>query len=111
MDTKGDMPQCLYNPGVRIKRVVWKNVTDTFFIDKKTKADIFTATVASSFQRNLTIIRYSLGVKLLLSIVLKHDKGVRLYFFSPIQDYVHPDDHTQPTYEMTPGFKPFTVLL
>ena len=29
---------------------------------------------------------------------------------SPIQDYVHPDDHTQPTYEMTPGFKPFTVL-
>ena len=25
---------------------------------------------------------------------------------SPIQDYVHPDDHTQ--YEMTPGFKPFT---
>ena len=27
---------------------------------------------------------------------------------SPIQDYVHPDDHTQPTYEMTPGFKPCT---
>ena len=26
---------------------------------------------------------------------------------SPIQDYVHPDDHTQPTFEMTPGFKPF----
>ena len=28
---------------------------------------------------------------------------------SAIQDYVHPDDYTQPTYEMTPGFKPFTV--
>ena len=28
---------------------------------------------------------------------------------SPIQDYVHPDDQTQPTNEMTPGFKPFTV--
>ena len=27
---------------------------------------------------------------------------------SPIQNYVHPDDHAQPTYEMTPGFKPFT---
>ena len=27
---------------------------------------------------------------------------------SPIQDSVHPDDQTQPTYEMTPGFKPFT---
>ena len=25
---------------------------------------------------------------------------------SPIQDYVHPDDETQPTFEMTPGFKP-----
>ena len=30
---------------------------------------------------------------------------------SPIQDYVHPDDQTLPTFEMTPGFKPFTVLL
>ena len=26
----------------------------------------------------------------------------------PIQDYVHPDDQTQPTFEMTPGFKLFT---
>ena len=30
---------------------------------------------------------------------------------SPIQDYVHPDDQTQPTYEMTPRLKPFTVDL
>ena len=29
---------------------------------------------------------------------------------SPIQDYVHPDDHAQPPKEMTPEFKPFTVL-
>ena len=29
---------------------------------------------------------------------------------SPIQDYVHLDDQTQPTFEMTPGFKPFTVI-
>ena len=27
---------------------------------------------------------------------------------SPIRDYVHPDDQTQPTFEMTPGLKPFT---
>ena len=26
---------------------------------------------------------------------------------SPIQDCVHPDDRTQPTFEMTPGLKPF----
>ena len=29
---------------------------------------------------------------------------------SPIQDYVHLDDQTQPTFEMTPGFKPFTMM-
>ena len=29
---------------------------------------------------------------------------------SPIQDYVHPDDQIQTTFEMTPGFIPFTVL-
>ena len=29
---------------------------------------------------------------------------------SPIQDYVHTDDQTQPTFEMTLGFKPFTDL-
>ena len=27
---------------------------------------------------------------------------------NPIQDYVHPGDQTLPTFEMTPGFKPFT---
>ena len=29
---------------------------------------------------------------------------------SPIQDYVHPDDHTQPTMKcLRTGFKPFTT--
>ena len=30
---------------------------------------------------------------------------------SPIQDYVHADNHTQPTYEKIPRFKPFTVMI
>ena len=30
---------------------------------------------------------------------------------SPIQDYVHPNDQTQPTFEMTPWFKPFTTII
>ena len=30
---------------------------------------------------------------------------------SPIQDYVHPDHQTQPTFEMTPRCKPFTKIL
>ena len=29
---------------------------------------------------------------------------------SPSQDYSHPDDHNLRTYDMTPGFKPFTIL-
>ena len=29
---------------------------------------------------------------------------------SPIQNYVHQDDQIQPTFEMIPGFKPFTFL-
>ena len=37
------------------------------------------------------------------------DTSVTVNNNSPIQDYVHPDDQTQPTFEMTPGFKPFTV--
>ena len=30
---------------------------------------------------------------------------------NPIQDYVHPNDQSQPTFEMTPGFKPFTTII
>ena len=30
---------------------------------------------------------------------------------SPIQHYFHPDEQTQPTFEITPGFKPFIVTL
>ena len=30
---------------------------------------------------------------------------------SPFQDYVHPDDQTQPTFEMSRGFKLFTIIL
>ena len=30
---------------------------------------------------------------------------------SPSMDYTHPDDHNLPNYDMTPGFKPFTVFI
>ena len=29
---------------------------------------------------------------------------------SPIQDFVHWDNHAQLAYELTPGFKPFTAF-
>ena len=38
------------------------------------------------------------------------ETSVNLNNNSPILDYVHPDDQTQLTFEMTLGFKPFTVL-
>ena len=37
------------------------------------------------------------------------ERSVTVNNNSPIQDYVYPDDQTQPSFEMTPGFKPFTV--
>ena len=39
------------------------------------------------------------------------ETSVTVNINSPIQDYVHPEDQTQPTIEMTPGLKPFTEKL
>ena len=30
---------------------------------------------------------------------------------NPIQDQDHSDDYASPTYEMTPGFKPFIIII
>ena len=38
------------------------------------------------------------------------ETSVNVISNSPSQDYTHPDDHNLPNYDMTPGFKPFTVL-
>ena len=34
-------------------------------------------------------------------------KSCEAFYYS---DYTHPDDHNLPNYDMTPGFKPFTVI-
>ena len=36
------------------------------------------------------------------------ETSVKVTTNSPSQDYTHPDDHNLLTYDMTPGFKPFT---
>ena len=41
----------------------------------------------------------------------KKKKKVKVTPNSPSQDYSHPDDHNLRTYDMTPGFKPFTILI
>ena len=38
------------------------------------------------------------------------ETSVKVTTNSPSQDYTHPDDHNLRTYDMTPGFKPFTIV-
>ena len=52
-------------------------------------------------------IQLTLTLKMTIAQVV--ETSVTVNNNSPIQDYVHPDDQTQ-SFEMTPGFKPFTVL-
>ena len=52
-----------------------------------------------------------LTLSLKMTIAQEVETSVTVNSNSPIQDYVHPDDPTtQSTYEMTPGFKPFTIF-
>ena len=54
------------------------------------------------------VIQLTLTLKMTAAQVV--ETSVTVNNNSPIQDYVHPGDQTQPTFEMTPGFKPFTNL-
>ena len=54
------------------------------------------------------VIQLTLTLKMTTAQVV--ETSVPVNNNSPIQDYVHPDDQTQP-FEMTPGFKPFTIIL
>ena len=54
------------------------------------------------------LIQITLTLKMTTALVV--ETSVTVNNNSPIQDYVHRDDHTQPTCEMTPAFKPFTVF-
>ena len=37
------------------------------------------------------------------------ETSVNVTLNSPFQDYTHADDRTPLSYDMTPGFKPFTI--
>ena len=51
------------------------------------------------------VIQLTLTLKMTAQVV---ETLVNVDSNSPIQDYVYSDNETQPTFEMTPGFKPFT---
>ena len=50
---------------------------------------------------------YTLTLKMTSAQVVETSVIVTLN--SPSQDYTHPDDRTPLSYDMTPGFKPFTT--
>ena len=52
------------------------------------------------------LLQLTLTLKMTIAQVV--ETSVTVNNNSPIQDYVQPDDKTQP-FEMTPGFKPFTL--
>ena len=53
------------------------------------------------------MIQLTLTLKMTTAQVVK--TSVTINNNSPIQDCVHPDDQTQPTFEMNPGFKPSRI--
>jgi len=55
------------------------------------------------------MIQLTLTLKMTTAQVV--ETSVTVSSNSPIQDCVYPDDQTHPTFEMTPGFKPLTVLI
>ena len=59
-----------------------------------------------SLIRSTDVIQLTLTLKMTTAQVVETSLIVNNN--RPIQDYVHPDDQTQTTYEMTAGFKPFT---
>ena len=54
------------------------------------------------------MIQLTLTLKVTTSQVV--ETSVTVNNNSPIQDYVHSDDHAQPSYEMTYGLKYFTII-
>ena len=48
------------------------------------------------------VIQLTLTLKMTTTQVV--ETSVTVNNNSPIQDYIHPDNQTQPTFEMTPGF-------
>ena len=60
------------------------------------------------FDRETSETSESLTLKVITAQVV--ETSVTVNNDSPVQDYVHPDDQPQPTFEVTPGFKPFTVV-
>ena len=72
------------------------------------ESNLFTSRVLlynQSIIPSTDVIQLTLTLKMTTQVV---ETLVNVNNNSSIQDYVYSDDETQPTFEMTPGFKPFT---
>ena len=72
------------------------------------KSNLFTTRVLlynQSIMPSTDVIQLTLTLKMTAQVV---ETLVNVNNNSSIQDFVYSDDETQPTFEMTPGFKPFT---
>ena len=58
-----------------------------------------------SIRPSTDVLQLTLTLKMTTAAVVK--TSVTVNNNSPIQDFVHPYDQTQPTFEMISGFKPF----
>ena len=58
-----------------------------------------------SIIQSTDVIQLTLTLKMTAKVV---ETLVNVNNSGPIQDYIYSDDEIQPTFEMTPGFKPFT---
>ena len=55
--------------------------------------------------------QFTVHLTLMMTSAQVVEPSVNVTTNSRSQDYTHPDDHIKPTYDITPGFKPFTVIL
>ena len=72
------------------------------------ESNLFTTRVLlynQSIMPSTDVIQLTLTLKMTAQVV---ETLVNVNNNSSIQDFVYSDDETQPTFEMTPGFKPFT---
>ena len=82
--------------------------TDRGHADRETRSQITIRAILPVFllTPSTDVIQLTLTLKMTTAQVV--ETSVTVNNNSPTQDYVHPDDQTQP-FEMTPGFKPFTT--
>ena len=76
-----------------------------FFFSNTTLLNIHNQINNQSIIPSTDVTQLTLTLKMTTAQVV--ETSVTVNNNSPIQDYVHPDDQTQP-FDMTPGFKPFT---